>query len=53
MRSVRFRDVLTGDPRHSILAVIVLFAAGAGILYFVDEKEGERIAGDLDRESGA
>ena len=44
--------VLTGDPRHSVLAVIVLFVAGAAILYFVDEKEGERIAGELEQENG-
>lgn len=44
--------VLTGDPRHSVLSVIVLFAGGAAVLYFVDEKEGERIARELEREGG-
>ncbi len=30
--------VLTGNPRHSILAIAVLFLGGGIILYFVDEK---------------
>ena len=40
--------VLTGNPRHSILAIVVLFIGGGIILYFVDEKEGARIARDLE-----
>lgn len=39
--------VLTGNPRHSILAIVVLFLGGGVILYFVDEKEGARIAQEL------
>lgn len=40
--------VLTGNPRHSILAIAVLFLGGGIILYFVDEKEGVRIARELE-----
>jgi UMF1 family MFS transporter len=36
--------VITGNPRFSILSVIVLFLAGAAFLYFVDETEGRRRA---------
>ena len=34
--------------RHSILSIAVLFLAGAIILYFVDEKEGARIAQEME-----
>lgn len=40
--------VLTGNPRHSILAIVVLFLGGGVILHFVDEKEGARIAQELE-----
>jgi len=40
--------VLTGNPRHSILAIAVLFLGGGTILYFVDEKEGAKIAQELE-----
>jgi UMF1 family MFS transporter len=40
--------VLTGNPRHAILSIVVLFLAGGVILYFVDEKEGARIAQELE-----
>jgi UMF1 family MFS transporter len=40
--------VLTGNPRHSILAIAVLFLGGGIILYFVDEKEGMRIAREFE-----
>ena len=35
---------VSGDPRLSILVIIVLFAIGGTLLFFVDEKEGQRIA---------
>jgi UMF1 family MFS transporter len=44
--------VLTGNPRHSILAIAVLFLGGGIILYFVDEKEGARIARELEQKNG-
>ncbi|MCB2182516.1 MAG: MFS transporter [Desulfobulbaceae bacterium] len=37
-------SVITGAPRLSLLAVVVLFIAGGAILYFVDEEEGKRLA---------
>jgi UMF1 family MFS transporter len=40
--------VITGNPRHSILSIAVLFVAGGIILYFVDEKEGVRIAQEME-----
>lgn len=40
--------VLTGNPRHSILSIAVLFLGGGIILYFVDEKEGARLAKELE-----
>ncbi len=40
--------VWTGNPRHSIFAIIILFLGGGIILYFVDEGEGVRIAMDLE-----
>jgi UMF1 family MFS transporter len=42
--------VVTGNPRHSILSISVLFLAGGTVLYFVDEKEGVRIARNVDQE---
>ena len=40
-------SVITGNPRFSILAIAVLFVAGAVILYFVDEKRGREMAMEL------
>ena len=40
-------SVISGNPRYSILAVGVLFIAGAVILYFVDEKQGRKMATEL------
>jgi UMF1 family MFS transporter len=40
--------VLTGNPRHAILSILVLFIGGGIMLYFVDEKEGARIARELE-----
>ncbi len=34
--------LLTGDPRLSILSLIVLFAGGGAILYFVDEEQARK-----------
>ena len=44
--------VLTGNPRHSILAIAVLFLGGGIILYWVDESEGIRIARELEQKNG-
>ncbi len=41
--------ILTGNPRYSILSIIVLFIAGAAFLYAVDAEEGEKMAEDLGR----
>lgn len=40
---------LTGEPRLSILAVIVLFAIGGALLLRVDDSEGQRIARELEK----
>jgi len=40
--------VITGNPRHSILSIAVLFLAGGILLSFVDEKEGARVAQELE-----
>ena len=39
---------VSGDPRLSILVIIVLFAIGGTLLFFVDEEEGRRIAGGVE-----
>jgi len=44
-------SVATGNPRLSILAVAALFLFGLLLLFFVDEKEGRRMAKTL--ENGA
>ena len=44
--------VLTGNPRHAILSILVLFIGGGIMLYFVDEKEGARIARELEQKNG-
>lgn len=40
-------SVITGNPRFSILAITLLFGAGAVILYFVDENRGREMAMEL------
>jgi UMF1 family MFS transporter len=40
-------SLLTGNPRLSILSLLVLFAGGALLLARVDEAEGKRMAGTL------
>jgi len=40
-------SVATGNPRYSILAILLLFISGAAILAFVNEKEGHRMAEEL------
>ncbi len=40
--------VWTGNPRYSILSIIILFIAGAAILYFVDVEKGQRAAQELE-----
>lgn len=44
--------VLTGNPRLSLIAVIILFAAGGLLLSFVNEEEGARLAGEHPRSTG-
>jgi UMF1 family MFS transporter len=39
----------TGSSRNAIVAVIVFFLAGAGVLTFVNVEEGERIAREAER----
>ena len=39
---------VSGDPRLSILVIIVLFAIGGVLLFMVDEKEGQRIAIEME-----
>jgi UMF1 family MFS transporter len=41
-------SVLSGNPRYSIFAVSALFVSGAIVFYFVDEKEGRRLALELE-----
>jgi UMF1 family MFS transporter len=43
--------VLTGNPRHAILSILILFLGGGIILHFVDEGEGARIARELEQKS--
>jgi MFS transporter, UMF1 family len=38
---------LTGSSRLGILSIILFFVVGGGLLYFVDETEGRRIAADV------
>lgn len=37
-------SVLTGSPRTSIFTLLILFLCGGFLLYFVDEREGRRLA---------
>ena len=43
----------TGDPRLSILSIVVLFVAGGFLLLKVDEEEGKRMAKELDKDNTA
>lgn len=43
-----FAALATGSSRAAILAVVVLFAAGAVVLMFVDENEGARLAREME-----
>ncbi len=45
---VGFASLATGSPRLSLLTIIVLFAAGGVLLYYVDERRGARIAHELE-----
>lgn len=40
-------SLLTKDPRLAILSVVVLFVAGAVLLWFVDEEKGHQMAQEL------
>lgn len=42
-------SVLTGNPRYSILSLIILFAVGGYLLYKVDAEEGRRMARSLEK----
>jgi len=42
-------SLTTGSPRASILAILPLFIAGAVLLSFVNESEGQRMAQELER----
>jgi MFS transporter, UMF1 family len=42
-------SVLTGNPRYSILSLIILFAIGGYMLYKVDAEEGRRMARSLEK----
>jgi UMF1 family MFS transporter len=42
-------SVLTGDPRLSLLTIVLLFVAGGALLFLVDEREGARMAEELAR----
>lgn len=41
--------LVSGSPRLGILSILVLFVAGAAVLYLVDEAEGRQAARDLER----
>lgn len=41
--------VVFGDPRMGILSIILLFISGGTLLYFVNEKEGGRMADALEK----
>jgi UMF1 family MFS transporter len=43
---------LTGEPRWSILAILVLLVAGGALLMRVDEAEGARVAVALEDDAG-
>ncbi|MEW5854193.1 MAG: MFS transporter [Myxococcota bacterium] len=43
----------TGNPRHGILSIIILFAAGGALLWFVDVSKGEAAARELDAQANA
>jgi UMF1 family MFS transporter len=45
---VGFASLATGSPRLSLLSIVVLFVAGAALLYHVDESRGARIAHELE-----
>ena len=40
--------LMFGNPRYAILAVVVLFVAGAALLAMVDPAEGRRMARQLE-----
>ena len=40
-------SLLTGNPRLSILSIVVLFVSGGILLYFVDEKKGVHLAQEI------
>ena len=42
-------SVATGNPRYSILSILLLFISGAIILSFVDKKTGHQMAEELEK----
>jgi len=44
---VGYTSLATGSPQLSLFTIVILFAAGAVLLYMVDEKAGARIAQEL------
>jgi UMF1 family MFS transporter len=44
---VGYTSLVTGSPQLSLFTIVILFAAGAVLLYMVDEKAGARIAQEL------
>jgi UMF1 family MFS transporter len=44
---VGYTSLATGSPQLSLFTIVILFAAGAVLLYLVDEKAGARIAREL------
>ena len=41
-------SLATGNPRYSILSIIVLFIAGGVVLFYVDESQGRQAALDME-----
>ena len=50
---VALTAALTGDPRLSLLPILLLFAVGAGLLWRVDVEGGRAAAGRYDRPDAA
>ena len=44
---IALASLLTGDPRLSLLTIVLLFVGGGALLLLVDEREGARMAKEL------
>jgi UMF1 family MFS transporter len=42
-------SLISGNPRYAILSISLLFVCGAAILFMVNEKEGHRMASNLEQ----